>query len=107
MGRLPISGSSVALAGIATALAFLARHNAVAVPVALVLWLFWSRRWKHTGLFCVVWVAVVIVTSLPFYLSSQGLLLLNLSGAKFGHFAFTYIRDVLARLSAPQVTDSL
>ena len=33
-----------------------------------------------------------------FQLSSHGLLMLNLSGAKYGQFALTYVRDVLNRL---------
>jgi hypothetical protein len=92
------SASSVALAGAVAALAFLAKHNAVAVPVALVLWLVWSKKWRHVGLFCAVWASVVGLTLLVFQFSSNGLLLLNLSGAKFGQFALTYVRDVLNRL---------
>src|SRR5262249_43251533 len=38
---------------------------------------------------------------LPFQFSSHGLLLLNLSSAKFGHMAITYIRDVLINLLLP------
>ena len=92
------STSSVALAGMFAALAFLAKHNAVAVPVALVLWLLWSKRWRHVGVFCAVWALVAGSILAGFQLSSHGLLMLNLSGAKFGQFAVTYIRDVLARL---------
>jgi hypothetical protein len=92
------STSSVALAGVVAALAFLTKHNAVAVPVALVLWLLWSKRWKHAGVFCAVWASVVASALVGFQLSSNGLLLLNLSGAKFGQFALTFVRDVLNRL---------
>jgi hypothetical protein len=92
------STSSVCLAGFGAALAFLTKHNTVAVPVALVLWLLWSKRWKHAGLFCAFWGLVVGLTLSVFQLSGQGLLLLNLSGSKFGQFAFTYVRDVLNRL---------
>jgi hypothetical protein len=86
------------LTAVLSALAFLVRHNAVAVPVAVVLWLVWTRRWKHAGLFCALWAVVVGPTLLVFQRSSHGFLMLNLSGAKFGKFAVTYIRDVLGRL---------
>jgi hypothetical protein len=90
--------ASTFLAGVLVALAFLTKHNTVAVAVAIVLWLLWYRRWKLAALFCGVWVLVVVSVLLPFQMSSGGLLLLNLSGAKFGLFALTYVRDVLARL---------
>ena len=93
------SAFSVALSAFFAATGFLVRHNAVAVPVAVVLWLLWSRRWKHALLFCVSWAFVVGSAFLPFELSAHGLLHLNLSSAKFGPFAFTYISDVLARLA--------
>lgn len=89
---------STSLAAISAALGFLMRHNAVAAPVAIVLWLLKTRRWKHAALFCSVWAAVVGVTLLPFERSSHELVQLNLSGAKFGPFAFTYIREVLSKL---------
>ncbi len=92
---------SVAVAAALAAIAFLIRHNAVAVPVAAVLWLAWSKRWKHAGLFCTVWGAVVGVTVLVFQIATHGLLLLNLSGATFGQFALTYVRDIAGRLVLP------
>lgn len=92
------SATWVAMAGLAAALAFLIRHNAVAVPVAAVLWLAWSRRWKHAALFCVIWGVVVGSTLLAFNSSTHGMLLVNLSGAKFGRLAVTYSRDSLLRL---------
>lgn len=94
------TAASVALAAILAALAFLAKQNTVAVPVALVLWFAWSRRWKHAALFCSVWGLVVVAVLLPFYASTRDALLLNLSGAKFGFFALTYVRDVLNRVFA-------
>lgn len=89
---------TVALAAAVAALAFLMRHNAVAAPVAIVLWMFWQRRWKDSVVFCTVWGLVVGVTLTAFQLSSHGLLLLNLSGAKFGPIALTYGRDTLFRI---------
>lgn len=85
-------------AAVLAGLAFLVRHNAVAVPTAVVLWLVWSRKWKDAVLFCLVWGVVVGGTLIAFDRMTGGLLLLNLSGAKFGQFAFTYVRDVLGRL---------
>jgi hypothetical protein len=41
---------------------------------------------------------VVSAVLLPFYVLNGSLLMLNLSGAKFGLFALTYVRDILARL---------
>jgi len=80
------------------ALAFLVRHNAVAAPVAIVLWLLWLRRWKHAGLFCLVWGAISLGTLAAFQLTNHGMLLLNLSGAKFGALSLSYTRDTLFRL---------
>jgi hypothetical protein len=88
----------LAAAGVATGLAFLMRHNAVAVPVALVLWLIATRRWKNAILFCSVWFLTVVPVLLWFYGSSHGMLLLNLSSAKYGPFALTYARDAFSRL---------
>ena len=85
-------------AGIVAGLAFLTRHNAVAVPVALVLWMVWSRRWKHAGLFCCSWALVVGVALVPFQFFGNDFLLLNLSSAKFGPLKPTYIHDVLNHL---------
>ena len=48
--------------------------------------------------FCATWLIAVASVLVPVYWTSQGLLLLNLSSAKFGPLAFTYIHDVLARL---------
>jgi hypothetical protein len=92
------SAGWICLAGVSAAAAFLIRHNAVAVPLVSVLWLVWLRRWKHAALFCVAWGVVVGSTLTASYLSSGGLLLLNLSGAKFGRLAVTYSRDSLLRL---------
>jgi hypothetical protein len=94
------TAASVALAAILAALAFLAKQNTVAVPLAVVLWLAWSKRWQHAALFCAVWGLMVAAVMLPFYASSREVLLLNLSGAKFGFFALTYVRDVLNRMFA-------
>ncbi len=95
------SAVSVSAAAVLAGMAFLIRHNAVAVPVAVVLWLAWSRRWRHAGLFTGVWALVVGGTLGVFQVSTQGLLLLNLSGATFGQFAVTYIRDIAGRLLLP------
>jgi hypothetical protein len=91
------SAKSVSLAAVAAAVAILSRHNAVAAPAAIVLWLLWSKRWKHAVLFCGV-VGALTIPVLAFFQVSTGMLLLNLSGAKFGPIAFTYMRDVLLRL---------
>jgi hypothetical protein len=88
---------SVVLAAIATSAAILCRHNAVAAPAAIVLWLFWSKRWKDAALFCAL-VGALVIPVLAFFQISTGMLLLNLSGAKFGPIASTYVRDVLMRL---------
>jgi hypothetical protein len=88
----------VMVAGLSAGLAFLIRHNAVAVPVAVVLWLAWNRRWRHAAIFCGIWGLVVGATLVLFNLSSSGMLLMNLSGAKFGRLALTYSRDSLLRL---------
>ena len=87
----------VVAAAAAAALAFLMRHNAIAAPTAIVLWLAWSRRWKHAALFCGAWAVVVGLVVAPFQLSGQ-YVLLNLSSAKFGHFAISYTHDILNRL---------
>jgi hypothetical protein len=87
----------VLVAAMAAALAFLMRHNAIAAPTAIVLWLAWSRSWKHAALFCAVWAVVVGLVVAPFQLSGQ-YVLLNLSSAKFGHFAISYVHDILNRL---------
>jgi hypothetical protein len=93
---------SVFLAAAVAALGFLVRHNAIAVPVAVVLWLVWSRRWKDAGIFCATWAAVVGSALLIGQRSSHGLLLLNISGSKFGELALTYVRDVIGRLLVAQ-----
>lgn len=92
------STSALAGSGIAAGLAFLMRHNAVAAPVAVVLWLAWTRKWKQAALFCGVWALCVAPPLLWFYQSSHAALALNLSGAKFGPFALTYAREILSRL---------
>lgn len=89
---------AVCIAGTASALALLTLQSTVAAPVAIVLWLLESKRWKHAALFCAVCAGIVGTTLLCVQWSSNGLLFLNLSGAKFGHFALTYVRDVLGRL---------
>lgn len=91
-------GMSTTVAAVCAALGFLMRHNAVAAPVAIVLWLVKARRWKHAIAFCALWASVVGLTLLPFERASHELVQLNLSSAKFGPFAFTYVRDVLNRL---------
>jgi hypothetical protein len=92
------SKAAVCGAGVIAALAFLIRHNAVAAPAAIGLWLLWKRRWAQAVLFSVSWAVVVLPALLLFQSSSHGMLLLNLSGAKFGPIAITYIRDALFRL---------
>jgi hypothetical protein len=83
---------------VAASVAFLTRHNSVAAPVAIVLWLAWQRKWKLAFVYCGVW-AVLVGTTLTIYqVSSNGLLFLNLGGSKFGSLAFTYVRDVILRL---------
>lgn len=94
--------ASVLLAAALAALGFLVRHNAISVPVSVVLWLLYSKKWKHAGLFCVVWSAVVGPVLLIVQRSSNKLLFLNISGAKFGEFALTYVRDVIGRLLVAQ-----
>jgi hypothetical protein len=92
---------STSVAALLAAMAFLVRHNAVAVPVAVVLWLVWSRRWRHACVFTAIWALVVGTTVAVFQVYTHGLLLLNLSGATFGQFALTYIRDIAGRLLMP------
>jgi hypothetical protein len=94
--------SSVAVAAALAAVGFLVRHNAVSVPVSVVLWLVWSRKWKAACIFCATWAAVVVPVIATVQHSSHGLLLLNISGAKFGEFALTYVRDVIGRLLVAQ-----
>jgi hypothetical protein len=94
--------ASLFLAAALAALGFLVRHNAIAVPVAVVFWLVWSRRWKDAGIFCATWAAVVGSALLIGQRLSHGLLLLNISGAKFGELALTYVRDVIGRLLVAQ-----
>jgi hypothetical protein len=97
------SGLTVATgASVLASLAFLARHNSVAAPVAIVLWLVSSRKWKYGFLFCAIWTGIVGCTLISFQMASGGSMFLNLSGGKFGHLALTYARDVLARLLEPQ-----
>ena len=98
LAGLRSSTAWVGAAGVVAAMAFLVRHNAVAAPMAVVLWLVWSRRWKHATLFCAVWGFVVAAVLGAFQVSSHGLLLLNLSGATFGQFALTYIHDIAGRV---------
>ncbi len=86
------------LSGTFAAIAFLTRHNSVAVPVAVVLWLVSKKRWKHAMLFSAVWWLIVGTTIVVCQKSSGGLFLLNLGGSKFGSLAFTYARDVILRL---------
>lgn len=93
--------SRAGLGGAVAALAFLTKHSAVAIPISIVVWLLWRKRWKQAGLYCVAWGVVAGTTLLMFQISSHGLLMLNLSGAKFGQFALTYVRDVLNRLLVP------
>ena len=93
------SGATATAAGaLIAATAFLIRHNAAAVPAAVVLWLLFSKRWKHAVVFCSVWALTVGAVLGAFQSSSGGNLLLNLSGAKFGRMTLTYGRDVILRL---------
>ena len=102
---LAVTGDGLAPVGVASivaSLAFLARHNSVAAPVAIVLWLAACRRWRHAFLFCVVWALIVGPVLVAFQIFSGGFLFLNLSGGKFGQVSVSYARDVLARLLEPQ-----
>lgn len=90
--------NAAGVAGSIAGMAFLARHNAVAVPVAIVLSFLWSRKWKHALIFSVTWWLVVALTLLLFQRASHGMLTLNLSGAAFGEFSLSYIRDIAGRL---------
>ena len=94
--------ASVSVAGVVASLAFLSRHNSVAAPVAIVLWLASCRRWRPAFLFCLMWALIVGPVLVGFQISSGGFLFLNLSGGKFGQFSVSYARDVLARLLEPQ-----
>jgi hypothetical protein len=89
---------SIVISAIFAAISFLFRHNAVAAPVSVVLWLCWSRKWTQAALFCGAWALVVASVFLPFDIQSHGMLSLNLSSAKFGSMAPTYLRDVLLRI---------
>ena len=95
------SAVAIMIGALAASIAFLIRHNAVAVPVTVVLWLLWSRRVRHAVLFCAVWGAAVGGIFALFQVWSHGLLLVNLSGAKFGRMAVTYGRDTILRLVVP------
>lgn len=102
---LAVTGRGLAPAGAASivaSLAFLSRHNSVAAPVAIVLWLASCRRWRHAFLFCAIWALIVGPVLVSFQMSSGGFLFLNLAGGKFGQFSASYARDVLARLLEPQ-----
>src|SRR5215468_7059045 len=59
-------------AGAVAALAFLARHNSVTAPVAIVLWLVFLRRWKHAFIFCAVWWGIVAPVLATVQIASGG-----------------------------------
>ena len=86
--RVPAPGGSRSfLAAMARPSAILCRHNAVAAPAAIVLWLSLVEAMESTQrLFCAVAGAlrIPVLALLP---TSTGMLLLNLSGAKFGAIA--------------------
>lgn len=84
----------LSLAAVASACAFLLKHSAVAVPVAIVLTLLWLRRWKPAFLFCFVWAVPVGATLIGFEIASGGLMGLNLAGANFGEFSFQYSHEI-------------
>ena len=98
LGGTRDSTRTLVLAGLLASISFLMRHNSVAVSVALVSWLVWSKRWKSAVVVCVIWGAIVAGVLIPIQVSTGGLLGLNLSSAKFGSLAPTYVRDVLMRL---------
>jgi hypothetical protein len=98
------SAALIGLSGVAASFAVLTKHNTVAVTAAIVLWLLWRKRWQHAAIFCTAWVVVAAAVLVPFQVVSGGLLALNLSGAKFGHFALTYVRDILSRLFTKEGT---
>jgi hypothetical protein len=86
------------LSAILSGLALLVRLNSVSVPVALVLWWWFGRNRKHAVLFSCVWAVIVVPTLVAFNAQSNGFLLLNLTGSKFGRFALTYIHDLALRM---------
>lgn len=89
------------LAALVAATSFLMKQSAVAAPTALVLWLVWSRRWKHAAWFCTVWFAIVAFVLGFFDLASNGLLRLNISGTHFGHVALGHAHEILVHVLAP------
>ena len=86
--------TGVAIASGISSLAFLSRHNSVAAPVAIVLWLASSRRWKHAFLFCSIWGLIVGSVFAFFQMTSGGSLLMNLAGGKFGQVSMSYARTL-------------
>lgn len=95
------SNINVLFSSFCAAAGFLMRHNAVGAPVAIVLWLIWLRRPKQAFLFCSGW-ALLVGAILGYYEhASRGLLLVNISGAKFGTLAVTYIRDIVLNILTP------
>jgi hypothetical protein len=91
-GIFLVAGSVLAACG------FLVRHNSVAAPVAIVVWLLLAKRVKDAALFCAVWAVVVFPVLAWFQVASHGMLLTNLSGAKFGAMSVSYIRDIVANM---------
>jgi hypothetical protein len=89
--------AQVAFAAVAAAIALLFRHNAVAAPIAIVLWLVFARQWKRAAVFSSICGATIAVGMAPFLIQNKSLVFLNLSSAKFGHFAITYLRDIVSR----------
>jgi hypothetical protein len=93
------SGKWIIVASVASAIGFLMRHNSVAAPVAIVLWLLWQKRWRHAAMFCLGWGVLVGATFGYYQSASNGLFLLNIGGAKFGGMALTYVRDIVSGLT--------
>jgi hypothetical protein len=70
----------------------------VAVPGCVGLWLLSMKRWKELAVLTAVWMAVVASGFAIAQSVTDGLLAVNLSGAKFGKLALVYSRDSLLRL---------
>lgn len=84
----------VTLAGVSGTVAFLIKHDSIAVPGAIVLWMLLARRWKHALLYSLVWWVPVVATYAWFNHSSPGMMHLNLAPAHFGNPALGYFHEL-------------
>jgi len=84
----------IVLSALTGACAFLVKHDSIAVPSAIVLWLVLSRRWKHAVLFSFVWWAPVAATYAWFSHSNPGMMRLNLAPAHFGVPSVGYFHEL-------------